>query len=107
MDDRKFDELTRSLAGVASRRSVLKALSGGALAAAGTLLGVGKAAAACRPANAICRKNEDCCSTTCLPAGAGRSRCAACPTGATLCDGACKTAADFASDPSDCLMRPA
>jgi hypothetical protein len=101
MDDRRFDELTRTLAGVSSRRSVLKALSGGALAAAGTLIGVNRAGA-CRPVTSICRKNGDCCSNNCGPRDiTGRQRCA-CPSGQTLCDGACKGAADFASDVQNC-----
>lgn len=80
MDGRSFDELARKLGRVASRRSTLKALLGGAAAVA---VGVAVAdggetdaarRATCAPGNALCAHNEDCCSGSCVSRFVRRGR---------------------------------
>lgn len=55
MDDRRFDELTKTVAGGASRRVLLKGLLGGGLAAALAAIGLGEADAQEVEAAATCR----------------------------------------------------
>jgi len=65
-----FDELTKSLAGVTSRRSVLKALATAIGGGAAVLLGASSEAAppnVCRPTGRSCNKHNDCCSGVCVP----------------------------------------
>lgn len=85
MDRRGFDNLARSLAAGATRRSALKALAGGTLAAA--IAAVRRAdtqaqagIAACSPVGRRCRGNAECCSRRCVEER-GADRCACRPTG--------------------------
>jgi len=83
MDGNRFDELTRGLADGRTRRAVLKAMAGGVVAGIASVFNSGDpvAAASCRKATEICRKNGDCCSNKCGPPDfTGRSRCV-CVTG--------------------------
>ena len=64
-----FDELTKSLASVTSRRSVLKALATANGGGAVVLLGASSEAApptVCRPTGRSCSKHTDCCSGSCV-----------------------------------------
>ncbi len=61
MDHQRFDELTRSLATGASRRTTLKLLAGSALGGVLGLLGLEEAAAACRLAGQRCDAAHSCC----------------------------------------------
>ena len=76
MDGQRFDELTRSLAAVASRRRLLTTITSGALATLGTLLAndSGRAEHGCRHAGRACRRDGQCCSGDCL--GNNTCRCA-------------------------------
>jgi len=70
MDDRRFDEMTRALAGGASRRRVLAGLAAGAIAAlSGGRVRAQENAAAC--AAILCETNTKCCEVdgqgTCVP----------------------------------------
>ena len=80
MDGNRFDQFTKSLAGLHSRRSMLRLLghaTGVAALAAANLAGMADAAT-CRPGGAICRKHGECCSGNCPPKDStGRQRCAA------------------------------
>jgi hypothetical protein len=66
-----FDEFTKSLASVTSRRSVLKALATAIGGGAVVLLGASSEAAqkdTCRQAGQSCNKHQDCCTgLACLP----------------------------------------
>jgi hypothetical protein len=94
MDDRRFDDLTRSLSNSASRRQLLKGLVGGAIGFVGAALGRGQVQAApdqkrcavyCNqlfgkgPAFRACRK-------ACAECDADISRICFGPTGATCCE---------------------
>lgn len=87
MDGKRFDDLSRAVASISSRRRVLRGLVGGALA---SVIGVRGADAAAykRGLGQICRKPGDCESNVCTPDGTGRSRCD-CPASSTICNGAC------------------
>ena len=83
MDEQRFDTLAKSIGALRSRRRVLTALSGAALAGA---LGLGsrEAAAAIKPAAAKCSSDDQCASGTCIKYGTcknkgnftGKCRCA-------------------------------
>ena len=104
MDQDRFDDIAKSLAAGADRRSLLKRVAGGALGGLLALRG-GLAAAqpGCRRERHPCEGNQDCCpGLVCLRTGAGSARrCAppcgrnlACDSGrvreeACLCDGVC------------------
>ena len=93
MDGRRFDDLTKALAGGATRRRVLRGALGGAAGAVLALLGRGRGAEAGppRPAGATCIRNEHCASGVCDPR-TRRCTCTpvtACPAGQT-----CGTAPD-------------
>ena len=93
MDDRRFDNLARTLAGGASRRRVVAAALGGAAAA---LLGrrdVG--AGRPRPAGATCIRASQCATGICDP----RARRCLCPAGLTNCGGDC---VDVQTDLANC-----
>lgn len=81
MDGNRFDEFTKALANLRSRRAVLRKLGLVTGAAVVTAIGLdesGVAAATCRPGGSVCRKHGDCCSGTCKPKDAtGRKYCAA------------------------------
>ena len=83
MDDRRFDSLARSIGAIRSRRRVLAALTGAALA--GTLsLDEREVSAAPKPADAKCSQDTECASGTCIRYGrcrkdgrlTGKCRCA-------------------------------
>ncbi len=96
MDDRRFDELARGLAGRPNRRSLLKGMLGlGAVSAAGAALRDGDAEAARRPATTtpvpkcpgqqswngsacVCPGNQTICGAECCTSGES-----------VCCDGAC------------------
>jgi hypothetical protein len=87
MDGRDFDELTKIVASVRTRRQFVAWLAGGV---AGGLLGLSRrnhAAAACRAAGRTCREDGNCCSKLCA-SSSGRRRCV-CPADTRECDGAC------------------
>ncbi len=72
MDDHRFDDLTRTLASGASRRSVLRGMFGAAAGAALSMVGVtgGSAktkdkAKQCRGLGKKCHVGDDCCSGAC------------------------------------------
>jgi hypothetical protein len=73
VDDSRFDALTKSLSAERSRRGVLGALAGAALAS----FGFGKAASAhaCRSIGNSCAANGDCCSGNCVSEGRTRKIC--------------------------------
>jgi hypothetical protein len=97
--EHSFDELTRGLAsGSISRGKALRlmgaALVGGTLAS----LGIGGIAAAdeeCKPEGKKCRKDEQCCSSTCSKSGTSRS--GTCAAGCTSNGGTCSTSTDCCS----------
>lgn len=92
MESKRFDELSKAVASMASRRGVVKGLVAGVAAGvAGVFRGVGiDAAARKRGLNEICRKPGDCAAgLVCTPAGNGRSRCQCAGGAAALCDGVC------------------
>jgi hypothetical protein len=90
LEGKRFDDLSRAVAGMASRRGVVRGIVGGAIA--GLIGGIGlrdaEAGRVKRAPGDICRKPDDCESNVCEPDGSGRSRCA-CTTGSVLCNGAC------------------
>jgi hypothetical protein len=104
MDGRRFDELVRTFAAHASRRSVLKGLLASAAGALGAHSGSARAQA-CRPAGRLCSVNSQCCSGLCDTTNADpaqRHRCA-CPPGTENCRGACKDPLTaYRADPSNC-----
>ena len=68
MDGRRFDEISRALATGASRRRVLKGLTGGVVGALGAALGARQAAAAptkCRNRGSRCGQHANCCTLNC------------------------------------------
>jgi hypothetical protein len=125
MDPRRFDELSRSLAGT-SRRRLLKAFAGGVAAALGGALPPGPAGANpppkhCKYQGYNCRDNTNCCSLNCCNrtcCGNGQACCNgqcvwACPEGQTLnaacvCEGsstpACGSAAECPQPSAPCQM---
>jgi len=86
VDNKRFDDIAKSIASLASRRSVVKGMVGGAIAG---VVGLRESyAAGMRSAGQICRKNEDCASKTCGPKDTtGRRRCT-CDVGSP-CRGVC------------------
>lgn len=111
MEEGRFDELAKKLAGGASRRGVVRGLVGGIASAAALLPGRGSAqveAEHCVPNGTICNKPrplgtrhrhtcKDCCSGY-TQAGAGGTRRCSCrpegvkcgsPNGAKCCSGVC------------------
>ncbi len=92
MDDVRFDALVKALGAQRSRRGVLGALAGGALAAVG--FGNTAEARRCRSVGNICAANGDCCSGFCGTEGPTRKtcHCAAdrdCPGGVCLEEACC------------------
>lgn len=66
MEGNRFDDLTRAIAGSATRRGVLRRLAGAV--AGGLLVAVGvrqAEATPCRPDGRPCRLHAECCSGTC------------------------------------------
>ncbi len=103
MDSRRFDSLSRVLAGSGTRRGALKALVVGAFG--GAALAVDEAAARpalCRPAGRYCTNNKQCCNKRCrigkrVPM-ASRNICD-CDAPYGMCGKMCR---DFSSDPNNC-----
>lgn len=96
MDDRRFDQLVRSLARPGSRRALIKGLLGlGGIAAVGSVALEDEVRAARRPTptpNPVtCPGQQVPCATgCCCPGGAAPCGAECCPNGqATCCDGAC------------------
>lgn len=76
MDERRFDDLTRTVSGT-SRRGVLKTVAGGLLAGTLGVLGVTAASAGqCGRTGDKCMGNPDCCEKfTCVKSGGRGGRC--------------------------------
>jgi len=82
MDQRGFDDLTRTIARLGTRRRAIKLLGSAAIvsvvAATGTVsaavAGAGKDAT-CRGAGELCQSDLQCCAERCLVDQQGRSRC--------------------------------
>jgi hypothetical protein len=87
MDEARFDRMTRILAHGHSRRSALRLLAAGAIAALGAGLGVEAAPAqtTCKPPGGKCSRHGQCCSGACNR----RGRCRGCPSGEHLCGETC------------------
>lgn len=103
MDESRFDDLARILGARSTRRGVLAALTGAALAS----FGLGQRGVAadkaglCRSVGNACKNHKDCCSGECVNEGHGRKIChcaspADCPSSANACvsplcqtDGSC------------------
>ena len=90
MEGKRFDELSRAVAGMASRRGVLRGIVGGMIAgiAGGARLRSADAAQVKRKAGEICRKPSECESNLCVADATGRGRCG-CAAGSTTCNGGC------------------
>jgi hypothetical protein len=68
MDGRGFDELSKAIAGGASRRTIIRMLTGGLIGGVATLAGgVGADAVTCRGDGRLCVQSANCCSGTCCP----------------------------------------
>lgn len=82
MEEQRFDDLTRLVAGKTSRRQVLKVLAGAAVGGlfAGRLSPV-MAAPKCHRDGLGCDTNSNCCSGYCV-----NGKCAACPSGGVPCN---------------------
>lgn len=89
MESKRFDDLSKAVATMASRRRVLRGIAGGVIASVTGLIGSrGADAARKRALGEICRKPGDCdASLTCVPADYGRNRC--CQAEGNWCNGAC------------------
>nr|MBA2752910.1 hypothetical protein [Chloroflexia bacterium] len=96
MDDQRFDELTRALAGARSRRQVIKNLAGGLAGAFAGALGLGaNATAQTGPGGSDCGNNgqsctaQQCCGGfTCLVDGTSGTEKFCCPDG-NVCGQCC------------------
>ena len=62
MDDRRFDDLTKSLTKLTPRRAAVRLLSGGALASVLAALGVAALPARRAGASHTCPVHDDCCA---------------------------------------------
>jgi hypothetical protein len=98
MDDNRFDNLARSIAG-ASRRRVLGGLLGGALGGALFVLGgdEGAARAECFKRDKRCRRDDQCCSGRC-----DHGFCDPCRRDTVICKGKCVKRDLFERDPQNC-----
>lgn len=108
MDAQRFDSLARMLATGKTRRSFVKSLAGGLLAAVAGGIGVGAVEAArCREPGNSCEKDAHCCSGSCAKGKNGRKTCV-CPEGTKPCKGdcipakACCTRDDCPASPDAC-----
>lgn len=90
MDGNRFDELSRVVAGAASRRGVLRGIAAGMIAgiASGTRLRGADARRSLRGTGELCRKPGECESNVCVTDATGRGRCG-CPSGSSVCNGSC------------------
>lgn len=92
MEGKRFDELSKAIAAMASRRSVVKGLVAGVTAGVGGVLRAAgiDAAARKRGLNEICRKPGDCADgLSCTVAEYGRKRCTCAGGESQVCDGIC------------------
>src|SRR5262249_51240952 len=95
MDDRRFDQIARSMADVRSRRAFVKTLAGGALAGLAAVVGVGGASAKqppqeCRDNGQTCNAKKPCCDgLNCCKGHCQAEPCKACKAGQEVCDGKC------------------
>ena len=103
MDGRRFDTISRLLAGAGTRRGALKAALG--LMAGGSALAAGEVAARpalCRPAGRYCTHNKQCCGNRCRTGKrvpiASRNICD-CDAPFGMCGKMCR---DLSSDPNHC-----
>ena len=94
MDEQRFDELTRALASVASRRRVVGGIIGAAIGALGLRRHRAVAQNGCLEEDRACFDDFECCSFVCnKPRGRDRGKC-------TAGGGLCTTRDDFARDES-------
>jgi hypothetical protein len=91
VDGSRFDDLTRALTQARSRRSLLRAAAGAAIAGALSVAGAGSSAAASkRTIGQICRKHGDCANDVCGPKDRrGRQYCCAPEPVETTCATIC------------------
>lgn len=90
MESKRFDELSKAVASMSSRRHVVKGIAAGVVASAAGIFGRGATDAAARKRrfDEICRKPGDCEEgLLCTPAGHGRDRC--CTAEGNVCGGHC------------------
>jgi hypothetical protein len=126
MDDCRFDNWTRSIAGESTRRSAIKKLTAGAAALftlARAELGIAQAAdvtleANCKGNNEKCKRDKECCSKKCKR---GKCKCAgqgaSCKRDKGCCSGVCRNSGggsgkcqcgdkgDFCNNNSDCCSK--
>lgn len=93
MDDRAFDELTKSAGAGTPRRALLKTFAAGVIGAAAVSAGLGHAGATParrgRPDGVLCSKNADCSSGVCSATGPNGRRVCGCGGNLINCGGAC------------------
>ncbi len=126
MDENRFDNLTRTLAAGASRRTILRALAGGVVAAVAAVARhddgeaakcgrEGESCGCCKPGltctggaccpddrvcgGACCPAGYTCQGGTCVRAGKGNGSPGGCPTGQAPCNGGCVA---ITSDVTNC-----
>lgn len=105
MDDIRFDQIARSVAGSRSRRGFLKALAGGV--AAGLVAAVGARDASAKPPEQECRNKGQTCSAVmtccddlhCCKGHCQEEPCKPCKAGQKVCDGKCTS---VKSDENNC-----
>jgi hypothetical protein len=105
MDDRRFDNLAKSLARVDSRRQMVKRIGGLAAVAVGLKRRPVAGAASCRTDGRTCRENADCCSLYCNPPTfIGHQRlCGPAPTTTTSTTTSTTTTAPCVAFGDDCV----
>jgi hypothetical protein len=121
MDDCHFDNLTRTIAGGADRRTAVKGMAAGAaalLTLARAQLGLAQESdvaleANCKGNKSKCKKDQDCCSKKCKK---GKCKCAGnkapCKRDNGCCSGVCRSGkcecgnkGDFCNNDSDCCSK--
>ena len=85
MDGEGFDCITRAMTKSSSRRSAMRLLGGGALAAALAGFGAREAAAGCKLVGEKCASRDDCCSNSRC-----KNKTCTCQEGFTNCSGRCR-----------------
>jgi len=127
MDDCRFDNWTRMVAGTSDRRTAVMRFAGGAaalLTLARAELGIAQASdvaleADCRVNDAKCKKDKDCCSFKCKKRRRdrkGKCKCAGqgarCQRDRGCCSGICRSGncdcgdkGDLCSNDADCCSR--
>lgn len=66
MDNRRFDEMTRSLGGQRSRRGVMQVLAAGVIAGVGLKSADAAAQSTCIPSKEACTSTDQCCRGACV-----------------------------------------